>query len=56
VHGITVLAVKNAIREGLKLAKIPARLRKIQKLLSLETVKKVALTFCAWTKVANDRH
>jgi hypothetical protein len=49
VHEITVPAVKNAIREGLKLAENPANaeknLKTIKNKASLGTVKKIALTF-----------
>jgi hypothetical protein len=49
VHQITVPAVKNAIREGLKLAEDPANAEKnletIKARASAEMVKKVALTF-----------
>jgi hypothetical protein len=49
VHEITVPAVKNAIREGLKLAEDPANAEKnletIKARASAEMVKKVALTF-----------
>jgi glycosyltransferase involved in cell wall biosynthesis len=49
VHEITVPAVKNAIREGLKLAENPANaernLETIQARASAEMVKKIALTF-----------
>jgi hypothetical protein len=49
VRGITVPAVKNAIREGLKLAGDPTNaeknLKTIKNKASLGTVKKIALTF-----------
>jgi len=49
VHEITVPAVKNAIREGLKLAEDPAHaeknLKTIKSRASAEMVKKIALTF-----------
>jgi hypothetical protein len=49
VHEITVPAVKNAIREGLKLAENPANaeknLKAIKNKANLGTVKKIALTF-----------
>ena len=49
VHEITVPAVKNAIREGLKLSKNPANAEKnietIKNRASAEMVKKIALTF-----------
>jgi len=49
VHEITVPAVKNAIREGLKLAENPANAEKnletIKSRASAEMVKKIALTF-----------
>ena len=49
VHEITVPAVKNAIREGLKLAENPANaeknLKAIKNKANLGTVKKIAITF-----------
>ena len=49
VHKITVPAVKDAIREGLKLAKNPANAEKnletIKNRASAEMIKKIALTF-----------